>query len=40
VTDILKIGVSGVGTVDYWGQPEVSRSSTGLATVNARGEKR
>ena len=41
VTDSLRINISGVGTVDYWGQPQsVSRSSSGLATINARGDKR
>jgi hypothetical protein len=41
VTDSLRVNISGVGTVDYWGQPQtVSRSSSGLATINARGDKR
>jgi len=40
VTESLKIGVSGVGTIDYWGNPQVSRSSSGLASINARGDKR
>jgi len=41
VTDSLRINISGVGTVDYWGQPQtVSRSASGLATINARGDKR
>jgi hypothetical protein len=40
-TDSLRMNISGVGTVDYWGQPPtVSRSSSGLATINARGDKR
>jgi hypothetical protein len=40
-TDTLRMHISGVGTVDYWGQPQtVSRSSSGLATINARGDKR
>jgi len=41
VTDSLRVNISGVGTVDYWGQPQtVSRSASGLATINARGDKR
>jgi hypothetical protein len=41
VTESLRMNISGVGTIDYWGQPQtVSRSSSGLATVNARGDKR
>lgn len=38
-TDALRIRVAGIGTVDYWGQPEVSRSASGMASVNARGER-
>lgn len=41
VTDSLRMNISGVGTIDYWGQPQsVARSSSGLATINARGDKR
>lgn len=41
VTDSLRVNISGVGTVDYWGQPQtVSRTASGLATINARGDKR
>jgi len=41
VTDSLRVSISGVGTIDYWGQPgKVVRSTSGLGTITSRGEKR
>lgn len=39
-TDDLNLDIAGVGTVDYWGQPELTRNGTSLARINARGDKR
>lgn len=36
----LSVAVSGLGTVDYWGQPTVRRSVSGSASLNDRGPKR
>ncbi|MDN3918848.1 head GIN domain-containing protein [Roseateles violae] len=41
VTDSLRVSISGIGNVDYWGQPQqVRRSTSGLGSITARGEKR
>ena len=40
VIDDLKIGVSGVASVNYWGKPMVHRKEAGVANVNAKGEKK
>lgn len=40
VTDQLRVAVAGVGQVDYWGEPVVKRSTSGLASINALGPKR
>jgi hypothetical protein len=41
VTEMLKVSISGVGSVDYWGQPQqVRRSTSGLGSITARGDKR
>ncbi|WP_280151331.1 head GIN domain-containing protein [Piscinibacter sp. XHJ-5] len=40
VTDRLHVGISGVGDVEYWGRPEVTRSTSGLTSVNSLGDKR
>ena len=31
---------SGVGSVDYWGQPTVERSTSGLGSITGHGDKR
>lgn len=38
VTQSLNINIMGVGTVDYWGNPQLTRSSSGVAKINPRGE--
>jgi hypothetical protein len=41
VTESLRVSISGIGNVDYWGQPQqVRRSTSGLGSINARGDKR
>jgi len=41
VTDMLQASISGIGDVDYWGQPsKVSRDVSGLGSIKALGEKR
>jgi hypothetical protein len=35
----LSISVAGVGSVDYWGSPQVKRSVSGSADITHRGEK-
>jgi hypothetical protein len=41
VTDAIRVSISGIGDVDYWGKPsDVSRSTAGLGSITARGEKR
>jgi hypothetical protein len=35
----LAVTVSGVGTVDYFGNPAVQRNTSGIARINARGAK-
>jgi hypothetical protein len=39
VTQQLNVSVSGVGTVDYWGAPQVTPRTSGLARLNDRGAK-
>ena len=41
VIDELRLGITGVGHVDYWGEPAVvKRSTSGLASINNLGPKR
>lgn len=40
VSEKLNLDISGVGQIAYWGQPTVSRSSSGIAKVIARGDRR
>jgi hypothetical protein len=40
VADQLRVAVAGVGQVDYWGEPVVKRSTSGLASINPLGPKR
>lgn len=41
VADELRLGITGVGHIDYWGEPMVvKRSTSGLASVNSLGPKR
>ncbi|HEY4080742.1 MAG TPA: head GIN domain-containing protein [Burkholderiaceae bacterium] len=41
VVDGIKVSISGIGDVDYWGKPtDVSRSTAGLGSITAHGEKR
>jgi hypothetical protein len=35
----LRVQISGAGHVDYWGQPKVSKSISGFASVDPRGAK-
>ena len=37
VLNDLGVSVSGIGKVDYWGTPEVSRRSSGMATITGHG---
>jgi hypothetical protein len=39
VTDVLSVKVSGLGTVNYWGRPQVRRTTAGMADVTGKGEK-
>ena len=39
VSDELRVHVSGIGSVDYWGLPTVTRSSAGIATITPHGDK-
>jgi len=41
VTDALDVDISGIGSVDYWGQPaRLRRDTSGLGSIKALGEKR
>jgi Putative auto-transporter adhesin, head GIN domain len=40
VTDDLTAHISGVGSVDYFGNPTVQRSVSGMASISAKGDRR
>ena len=39
-TDDLTAHISGIGSIDYFGQPQVQRSVSGMGTITARGDRR
>ena len=40
VTEDLNAHISGIGSVDYFGNPAVQRSVSGMGNITARGEKK
>ncbi|WP_310389782.1 hypothetical protein, partial [Roseateles sp.] len=40
VSEKLNLNVSGVGHIEYWGQPTVTRTTSGIAKVFSRGDRR
>jgi hypothetical protein len=39
VTESLDVSISGAGSLEYYGEPHVSTSGTGLGDVDSLGEK-
>jgi hypothetical protein len=39
VEDSLRIAISGAGSVDYYGQPNVSQDISGAGNIKSLGEK-